>query len=237
MDQCTVNGKRATRQAVPKWMRQAVWYRWVKNPALVENKCWVSSCSNLIRLDKAWHTAHVVPVCEGGETTVVNLRPVCAECNRDCRQENLLTFNEARSQGTKEEEEGDQPGEELNIIGSRKVHTAKEVARFLARYWERVSNDLTEQKVYSTNEMKMAMEHISTRFGISMSQLTVMNGILFSDNNERGRRHENLSKRPGMWIVNVPSSSPEEQFDLVASIGGVLAPHELGQSPTKKRRV
>lgn len=234
--QLTTVNKRAVRQAVPKWLRQAVWYRWVKDNTLVENKCWVSSCSNVIRLDKAWHTAHVVPVCEGGETTVVNLRPVCAECNRDCQTQNLLKFNAVRSQGTKEE--GEDKGDNLSVIGSRTVYTTEEVARLLGRYWDNVSKGLTEQRVYSPAEVALALEHISTRFEVSMNQLKIVNGIIFSDKTERGRRHENLSKRPGKWIVNVPGSSPEEQFDLVAGIGGVLAPHELvGQSPTKKRRI
>ncbi len=44
------------------------------------------------KLEKGWHTDHVIPWSKGGKTTLENLRPVCPKCNLLKGDKNLDDF-------------------------------------------------------------------------------------------------------------------------------------------------
>lgn len=78
-----------TKKAIPKALKSQVWLRW--NGKRFECKCTVSWCKNKIT-PFSFEAGHNIPESKGGETTVKNLRPICAACNKSMG--NLYTIDE-----------------------------------------------------------------------------------------------------------------------------------------------
>lgn len=77
------------RSTIPKRVRTEVWTNHAGNS--LTGPCY--ACNVPIRMD-SFHAGHVTAVCNGGATTVSNLRPVCAACNLSCGTHNLDTFKQ-----------------------------------------------------------------------------------------------------------------------------------------------
>jgi 5-methylcytosine-specific restriction endonuclease McrA len=66
------------KKTIPKALREQVW---IKNiGASFESECTVSWCKNIINVFD-FHVGHDVPESKGGETSIDNLKPICARCN------------------------------------------------------------------------------------------------------------------------------------------------------------
>ena len=63
---------------IPKAIRQQVWIKY--NGKLFENKCHITWCKNIISVFN-YHVGHNIPECKGGTTDIMNLRPICPNCN------------------------------------------------------------------------------------------------------------------------------------------------------------
>ena len=70
---------RQTKEAIPRALRYAVWNRYVGKR--FEAKCHVTWCETVIT-PFTFEVGHDVPESKGGTTTLENLRPICAQCNR-----------------------------------------------------------------------------------------------------------------------------------------------------------
>ena len=44
-------------------------------------KCHVSWCDNKFSILSSWHVGHNEPEAKGGNLSIENLRPICADCN------------------------------------------------------------------------------------------------------------------------------------------------------------
>ena len=83
--------KKKRRKAIPSNMRYAVWCAFFgKNgTALVEGPCYC--CDQTITYEK-WHAGHIIADAVGGETSVDNLRPTCADCNLAMGTMNMFEY-------------------------------------------------------------------------------------------------------------------------------------------------
>ena len=68
-----------SKKAIPRSLKTAVWLTYVGKK--FETKCYVSWCKTLIT-PFSFETGHNVPESKGGSTSVANLRPICAQCNK-----------------------------------------------------------------------------------------------------------------------------------------------------------
>jgi len=61
-------------------LRKKVWDKEFKTQ---EGKCPIHLCNSILYRDQdsAFHCGHIIPKCRGGEDSVDNLRPICANCN------------------------------------------------------------------------------------------------------------------------------------------------------------
>lgn len=64
---------------IPKALKTAVWLTYVGRK--FDTKCYVSWCKTIIT-PFSFETGHNIPESKGGETSVANLRPICAMCNK-----------------------------------------------------------------------------------------------------------------------------------------------------------
>lgn len=64
---------------IPKSLKQAVWLKHVGQK--FEGKCYISWCQNKIT-PFSFEVGHNIPESKGGSTTIDNLRPLCAQCNK-----------------------------------------------------------------------------------------------------------------------------------------------------------
>lgn len=70
--------KITNKKTVPTALKQAVWKRHFGN--VFEHKCPVEWCPNTINVFN-FHAGHNVAASRGGETSLENLAPICANCN------------------------------------------------------------------------------------------------------------------------------------------------------------
>lgn len=87
------------RKAIPKRIKEAVWYKYNKNQPIGQCYC----CGK--QIDKLnYHNAHVISHKNGGSITIENLRPTCMNCNLSCGKQNLYDFikkNNLKGPGSK----------------------------------------------------------------------------------------------------------------------------------------
>lgn len=67
------------KKPIPKSLKENVWLHWI-GPKY-SHKCHVAWCNNKIT-PFSFEAGHDIPESRGGETTVENLRPICASCNK-----------------------------------------------------------------------------------------------------------------------------------------------------------
>lgn len=64
---------------IPKALREQVWIHYVGTK--YQSKCPISWCKNTISVFD-FEVGHNIPESKGGGLEIVNLRPICARCNR-----------------------------------------------------------------------------------------------------------------------------------------------------------
>ena len=67
------------KKTIPKALREQVWFTQLGK--VYEAKCVVSWCQNKITVFD-FEVGHNLPESKGGSTTLDNLRPICARCNK-----------------------------------------------------------------------------------------------------------------------------------------------------------
>lgn len=67
------------KQRIPASLRQMVWIKY--NEESFRSKCQVAWCNNIIT-PFTFEVGHNKPESKGGSTTIDNLMPICAACNR-----------------------------------------------------------------------------------------------------------------------------------------------------------
>lgn len=72
----TNNKKKAK---IPSSLKHAVWLQY--NNKMFECKCQVKWCPNIVT-PFTFEAGHNVPESKGGGTSIDNLRPICAACNK-----------------------------------------------------------------------------------------------------------------------------------------------------------
>lgn len=65
------------KKAIPNRIRMEVWKLYIKGNRM-EGNCYI--CNDNIKID-SFHCGHDIPECEGGQTVISNLRPICSSCN------------------------------------------------------------------------------------------------------------------------------------------------------------
>ena len=72
-------GKKTNRKAaIPKKLREEVWNHY--NKGKYDANCFVPWCTRKIDVFN-FHVGHDIPESEGGKTEIINLKPICANCN------------------------------------------------------------------------------------------------------------------------------------------------------------
>lgn len=68
-----------SKKAIPKALRNTVWETYIGQK--FNGKCQVEWCKSIIN-PFTFEVGHNVPESKGGSTTLDNLRPICAQCNK-----------------------------------------------------------------------------------------------------------------------------------------------------------
>jgi 5-methylcytosine-specific restriction endonuclease McrA len=72
-------GKKTNRKTtIPKKLREEVWNHYNKGTYCA--KCHVPWCTRDIDVFN-FHVGHDIPECQGGSTDIINLKPICSNCN------------------------------------------------------------------------------------------------------------------------------------------------------------
>jgi hypothetical protein len=83
--------KRFKKRTIPKSLKKLVWDTWVgENIGVV--KCLCCGHQNIRQIE--FHCGHVKAEQKGGELTVENLRPICAQCNLSMGTMNMMEFQQ-----------------------------------------------------------------------------------------------------------------------------------------------
>ena len=72
-----INNK-TKKSTIPKKLREEVWNHY--NGNLFSTKCHVPWCDRTIDVFN-FHVGHDIPECKGGTTDIINLKPICSNCN------------------------------------------------------------------------------------------------------------------------------------------------------------
>ena len=64
--------------AIPKAVREQVWIQ--RFGKVFERTCYIKWCSNVINV-YSFHCGHDMPASKGGDISLTNLFPICANCN------------------------------------------------------------------------------------------------------------------------------------------------------------
>lgn len=67
------------KKGIPKALKNTVWLTYVGKK--FESKCHVKWCKTIID-PFTFEAGHNIPESKGGDTSVANLRPICAQCNK-----------------------------------------------------------------------------------------------------------------------------------------------------------
>ena len=85
------------KKTIPKVVKDLTWQRWIGDD-IAKAKCLCCGI-NEIKMN-SFHCGHVISEADGGQTTVDNLRPVCATCNLSMRTQNMEKFKGQHGLGT-----------------------------------------------------------------------------------------------------------------------------------------
>jgi hypothetical protein len=74
---------------IPKALRRVVWNTWIGED-IGGTQCLCCKSKKISQFD--FHCGHIISEKDGGETTVNNLKPICASCNLSMGSENMDDF-------------------------------------------------------------------------------------------------------------------------------------------------
>lgn len=77
------------KKQIPKALKKLVWDTWV-GPNVGCTKCLCCKHEEIRQIE--FHCGHIISESTGGETTVENLRPICAQCNLSMGAMNMNQF-------------------------------------------------------------------------------------------------------------------------------------------------
>ena len=66
------------KKKIPRALREQVWIQHIGRH--FESKCVITWCTNMITVFD-FHVGHNIPESQGGNTDIINLKPICARCN------------------------------------------------------------------------------------------------------------------------------------------------------------
>ena len=81
--------RRNQKKRIPKSLKRLVWDAWIGREVGCA-KCLCCNHADIRQIE--FHCGHVISEAEGGETTLHNLRPICAQCNLSMGTTNMATF-------------------------------------------------------------------------------------------------------------------------------------------------
>jgi 5-methylcytosine-specific restriction endonuclease McrA len=74
---------------IPRALREQVWIKYIGKK--YNSKCYIHWCKNDIDVFN-FHIGHNIPESKGGDLTLENLRPICAQCNLSMGAMNMNQF-------------------------------------------------------------------------------------------------------------------------------------------------
>jgi 5-methylcytosine-specific restriction endonuclease McrA len=77
------------KKAIPKALKRCVWDTYI-GAEIGKTLC--LCCQHVYIRQIEFHCGHVIPEDKGGETTIDNLRPICAQCNLSMGTQNMNEF-------------------------------------------------------------------------------------------------------------------------------------------------
>ena len=81
--------KNYKKKSIPKSLKKMVWDKWI-GPNIGRTKCICCKHEEIRQIE--FHCGHIIAETNGGETTVENLRPICAQCNLSMGSMNMNEF-------------------------------------------------------------------------------------------------------------------------------------------------
>ena len=93
MGNCSSQSKVATapkrKKRISAALREAVWNTWI-GPSVGSHPCLCCRRNEIRQL--SFHCGHVLAETNGGQTTIDNLRPICAKCNLSMGKQDMREF-------------------------------------------------------------------------------------------------------------------------------------------------
>ena len=84
------NTTKYVKKNIPKALSQQVWLTHIGQK--FKSKCPIVWCQNTITCFD-YHTAHIIPECKNGPTTLDNLIPTCSKCNLSMGNKTVIEWN------------------------------------------------------------------------------------------------------------------------------------------------
>lgn len=81
------------RKNLPKNRRFEVWDAYIGKKH-GKHECLICNIVEMTQGRSNWHAAHVIPYSNGGDASVCNLRPICADCNLSMGDRNMFEYCE-----------------------------------------------------------------------------------------------------------------------------------------------
>ena len=79
----------SSKKAIPKALKKMVWDKYV-GPDIGQTKCLCCKHQDIRQIE--FHCGHVIAEANKGKTELVNLRPICAQCNLSMGKMNMNEF-------------------------------------------------------------------------------------------------------------------------------------------------
>ncbi len=125
----TLGAKKKRKDTISKALREQVW---IKHAGCVfECKCPTDWCQNRITVFD-FESGHDIPESKGGITSVENLFPICARCNKGMG--NRYTFREWQTLYSDKKSHKQTSSEELAATVSKTPKTEKQRKSFVERF-------------------------------------------------------------------------------------------------------
>ena len=80
---------RTRKKNIPKSLKRAVWDN-TFGASVGHAPCWCCERAYIRQIE--FHCGHIIAEASGGQTTLDNLRPICAQCNLSMGTQNMLEF-------------------------------------------------------------------------------------------------------------------------------------------------
>jgi 5-methylcytosine-specific restriction endonuclease McrA len=77
------------KKSIPKSVKKMVWDKYI-GAEKGKAKCYCCKHQTIRQIE--FHCGHVIAEANGGHTTVVNMRPICAQCNLSMGKMNMNDF-------------------------------------------------------------------------------------------------------------------------------------------------